>query len=586
MLPGAAPSTTARDDRSGCRAVQRACLMVAILATALMGPLVGHSSAQDAATADSGTAVADAPQPGQVDLDEAMELRLDAQTPQQLEALVALLESAIAKGLDAENLPFARKMLGSVQMERAQAVAGQLIQGGGSRARVLRSEAVEILRTALKHDPELVEAYLLLARLQILPEGNVDEAKQAATKAIELLASDPHAQSAALLLRAMCQSDNEARAADLDAAVAANAANAEALQARALMRLQTGNVNGAVDDLTALLKRDPTNQAVAQIAVEQLVQLERTDDALALLGEALAANPSEGLYRLRGIIYRAEGKEDEALADFGKALAMQPKDPISLLQRAEISLGRGDVKAAKRDLEEAIRVEPRVAGSVAAVRVRCYIAVEEDRLPDAINDMSLIVEANPEEPFWKLQLATLYVQDKRPRKAVEMLNEILESDPHNTMALRSRGDTLLGLGEHHEAIKDYQTALDVGLKTPQERSGLLNNLAWVLSTSPKDDLRDGPRALKLAVEAAELTDHKEAHILSTLAAAHAEVGDFEQAVRWSEKSVELAKEIEHDQLEQLEEELQSFKDGKPWREAQDTEENETPLLRPEDLIDT
>lgn len=551
----------------------------------------GEQGTSDRAAGEQGTsdraavAAGDA-EAGQADLDEAMALRLDAQTPQQLETLVALLESAIAKGLASESELFANKMLGSVQLERAQTVASQLMQGGGGRARLLRNEAVQILRGALRHDPELVEAHLLLARLQILPEGDQAEAIEACSRAIELLADDPHAQSGAYLLRAVAQSDNAARAADFDAAIKANPGNSEALQARALMRMQTGDVNGAVDDLTALLKRDPTNQAVAQIAVEQLVQLERTDDALALLSETLSANPSEGLYRLRGIIYRAEGKEDEALADFGRALAMQPKDPISLLQRAEISLGRGDVAAAKRDLEEAIRVEPRVAGSIAAVRVRCYIAVEEGRLPDAINDMSLIVEASPEESFWKLQLATLYVQDKRPRQAIALLDEMLTAEPENTMALRSRGDTLLGLGEHQAAINDYETALKVGLDTPQERSGLLNNLAWVLSTSPQDDLRDGPRAVKLATEAAELTDNQEAHVLSTLAAAYAEVGDFEQAVRWSEKSVELAKEIEHDQLDQLEAELEAFKAGKPWRESQETEENDAPLLRPEDLIDT
>jgi tetratricopeptide (TPR) repeat protein len=79
--------------------------------------------------------------------------------------------------------------------------------------------------------------------------------------------------------------------------------------------------------------------------------MDRTEEALALLNETIQANPSEGLYRLRGIIHRAEGKEDEAVADFSKAIAMQPKDPVSLLQRAEISLGRGDVHAQPAHLD-------------------------------------------------------------------------------------------------------------------------------------------------------------------------------------------------------------------------------------------
>jgi len=454
------------------------------------------------------------------------------------------------------------------------------------RARQLRAEAVETLKAAIKSDPELVEAYLLIARLNLLPEGDAQAVIDATTKAIELLADDPQEQSGAYLLRALRQTDDEARVKDIDAAVKANPANAEALKARAVLRMEKNDIDGAIEDLKVLLKQDPTNEAVAQVAVEQLVELGRTADALSLLNEALQASPSEGLYRLRGIIYRAEGKEEEALADFSKALAMQPKDPISLLQRAEISLGRGDIKSAKRDLGEAIRVEPRVADSVAAVRVRCYIAVEEGRLADAINDMNLIVQTNPKDSFWALQLSSLYVQDKRPRKAIELINGILEREPKNISALRTRADTLLGLGDHAAAIKDYQTALEIGIDSPQQKSGVLNNLAWVLATSPKDELRNGERSIKFGTEAAELTEFKEPHILSTLAAGYAETGDFEQAIKWSTKAVELGRETEHNQVEQLEEELESYKESKPWREKQETEENKAPLLGPEDLIDT
>jgi tetratricopeptide (TPR) repeat protein len=523
---------------------------------------------------------------GQADLDEAMVQRIDAETPKQLEGVITLLESALAKGLSDESKSFANKMIASIHLERAQAMAAQLMQGGGLRARQLRAEAIETLKAAIKSDPELVDAYLLIARLNLLPEGDAQAVIDATTKAIELLADDPQEQSNAYLLRAVRQTDDEARVKDVDAAVKANPANAEALKARAVLRMEKNDIDGAIEDLKVLLKQDPSNEAVAQVAVEQLVKMGRTADALGLLNDALQASPSEGLYRLRGIIYRAEGKEEEALADFSKALAMQPKDPISLLQRAEISLGRGDVKSAKRDLGEAIRVEPRVADSVAAVRVRCYIAVEEGRLADAINDMNLIVQTNPEDSFWALQLSSLYVQDKRPRKAIELITDILKREPKNVSALRTRADTLLGLGDHAGAIKDYQAALEIGIESPQQKSGVLNNLAWVLATSPKDELRNGERSIKFGTEAAELTEFKEPHILSTLAAGYAETGDFEQAIKWSTKAVELGRETEHNQVEQLEQELESYKENKPWREKQETEENKAPLLGPEDLIDT
>ena len=48
----------------------------------------------------------------------------------------------------------------------------------------------------------------------------------------------------------------------------------------------------------------------------------------------------------------------------------------------------------------------------------------------------------------------------------------------------------------------------------------------MLATSPDAKLRNGRRAIELATRACELTKYKAAYILSTLAAAYAETGDF------------------------------------------------------------
>ncbi|TWU35687.1 tetratricopeptide repeat protein [Novipirellula aureliae] len=526
------------------------------------------------------------PDPGQADFDEAVLARIDAETPQQLEAVSMLLESALAKGLNQENTAFAKKILGSVLLQRSQQLAAVMTRVRGRRQLELRDEALKVLEKAVENDPTLVEGHLLIARLNLVLDGDRGRVTEATTKAIELLGDEPEQQSGAYLLRALTQESDDKKLEDLDSAIEADATNIEALQARAALRMQKDDVDGAIADLEQILIEQPGNQLIAQAAVNELIDRERMDDALALVSKSLEAKPSEGMYRIRAILYRMQGKEDEALADLNKALAMQPKDPVSLLQRAGIALSRGDVKGAKQDLRAAIRIAPQIAEADQTVFVRCLIAVEEGRLADAINDMKLLAARDPASIERQLQLANLYLRDDRPRKAIETLTGVLDRDPNNAAIYRSRADALLSVGDHKEAIADYERAMELADESNVDLAGILNNLAWVLATSPTDEIRDGKRAVELGLRACELTEYKQAHILSTLAAGYAETGDFEKAIEWSSKAVEMADEDDDEQLDQLKDEVKSYQENKPWREVQEVKENEVPILAPEDLIDT
>lgn len=532
---------------------------------------------------------------GQSDLEEAIVKRIDAETSGQLEATSALLESAITKGLDSENEAFAKTMLGSVLMQRAELLVRKIANAPGRKKLDLRDEALEILERAVQNDPKMVEGYLLIARLNLAGGGDKDSIFDATTKAIELLDDQPVDQSAAYVLRALTRDDQPSRMEDLNAAIKADATNKEALQLRAQLKLQTGDVAGAVEDLEAVLAIDPTNLQVADAAIKTLIKLERTDDAISLIGRSIEAQPNEGMYRLRAVLHQANGDTEKATADLDKAIAMSPSDPRTLLLRATVALDRDDVKAAKADFRAAATIAPQIMAADQGIELRLQIALKENRMADAINDAKLLMDRLPKDPFRRLRLASLYSIDKRPRKAIELLTNLLEEIPENVAALRSRGDAWLSVGDHAKAIADYESAIAaIGKVTLEssteseidEAAGLYNNLAWVLATSPKDDVRSGTRSVELAKMSAELTKYEAPHILSTLAAAYAENGDFENARKWSEKAVELAGDEGHNQLQQLQQELDSYKDDKPWREIQEVEENDLPILDPKDLIDT
>jgi tetratricopeptide (TPR) repeat protein len=69
---------------------------------------------------------------------------------------------------------------------------------------------------------------------------------------------------------------------------------------------------------------------------------------------------------------------------------------------------------------------------------------------------------------------------------------------------------------------------------------VLNDLAWLLATSAEPRLRNPEEALRLARRAAELTRYERFGHLATLAAAAAADAQFDEAVKWQARAVELA----------------------------------------------
>jgi hypothetical protein len=62
------------------------------------------------------------------------------------------------------------------------------------------------------------------------------------------------------------------------------------------------------------------------------------------------------------------------------------------------------------------------------------------------------------------------------------------------------------------------------------RGTAYENLAWFLATCPNNRFRNGNEAVSVAKKAYELSDRKRSGTYDTLAGAHAETGEFEQAI--------------------------------------------------------
>jgi tetratricopeptide (TPR) repeat protein len=527
-------------------------------------------------------AVASGQEAGQADLDKATELRLSAKSLQDLERVAQLCDTAIKKGLDDENKVFATQLAAGALFDLASRFSGMVLdtKKPDQRWQLYRHSALRYLERAIKHDPELADAHLMIGRLHQLPRGDRKRSAKAAARAIELFekAMAPKKLSKAYFVHGAASEDPKDQLKDFTKALELDASNAQALAGQAGVLLAQGKTDEALATFDKLLAQSDNKVAIHTTIAEALLGLERYDEAIDHATKAIKADEKSGsAYTLRARIHAMREDAKAALEDLNQALKVDPQHLTALMIRCELQLAEGKYAEARADVKSLLAARP---GLMLGFQLRSRISAAEAqdaktagkktlsrmKFAEAARDIRLLLRHDPNNHGWRLQLASIYSTDDQPRRAVREIEKVLSKDKKNWIALRTRADALLAIGDHKGAIADYEVAL----KIQPKHSGILNNLAWVLSTSPDDELRDGKRAIELAQKACEETDYKAAHILSTLASAYAEIGDFETAKKWSAKAVELDEDGIADQLQK---ELDSYKEKKKWRELQETKEN-------------
>ena len=113
---------------------------------------------------------------------------------------------------------------------------------------------------------------------------------------------------------------------------------------------------------------------------------------------------------------------------------------------------------------------------------------------------------------------------------------LVELEPTYINAHVCLAAALAAQGQEAESIAQLNEALRLDPNLVEA----LNNLAWELATSPRAELRDGPRAVALAQRACELTHFQKTLFVGTLAAAQAEAGKFDNATASAERACDLA----------------------------------------------
>jgi tetratricopeptide (TPR) repeat protein len=290
------------------------------------------------------------------------------------------------------------------------------------------------------------------------------------------------------------------------------------------------------------------------VALEERDEL---DEALKDYNEAIRRNAKfSEVYNARANIWSQKGELDKALDDYGKSLQLDPMSSLVLVNRGMVWVEKEDYDRALIDYNEAIRIDPTYADTY---RERAAVWQKKSKFDKAIADYDEALRLQSGDQESRLNRAFLRGLQGDDDNAITDYNELLRREPKHARALQLRGLIWIKKGVYVTAAADLEQAIEAD---PTDFN-LPINLALLRAACPDDNVRDGRNAMELMTKAKELGDWKKSYsYVATLAAAHAELGEFDKATEIERSLNDLIPEVlkaEHESR------LKLYQDRKPYR---------------------
>ena len=215
------------------------------------------------------------------------------------------------------------------------------------------------------------------------------------------------------------------------------------------------------------------------------------------------------------------------LAAYTKLLQADPENPLRHDAVGALYFDAGQIDNAIAHYTTSLRLN----ASSASTHYNIGIALaSRGRRNDAIAHFEQALRLDPDYAQAHNNLGALLFLTGRRADAAEHLRRAIVLRPDNVEARTNLAALLASEGQAAEALAQYRAALAI---RPDDARALAG-AAWIQATAADPSLRNGDEAVTLAERAAGSTGSRDLGLLDALAAAYAEVGRFDEAVKVAE----------------------------------------------------
>jgi Tfp pilus assembly protein PilF len=186
---------------------------------------------------------------------------------------------------------------------------------------------------------------------------------------------------------------------------------------------------------------------------------------------------------------------------------------------------------------------------------------EKGDVVGAKRNVNAVLQRDP--TFWPAPYvrAQIYSHEGKYELALKDCNEALRQDRTVVEAALLRADINARLGKYSEAVKEYNYLVSLHPRNVT-LARVLSDRAWFYATCPNGSFRNGQQAVKDAKMACSIMVWKDENMIDTLAAAYAEIGDYNSAVQYAAQALAV-KNISQADSKRIQRHLKSYQQRKP-----------------------